>query len=547
MASSSAEKGFTVFCMVLGLLGSSTLVSLLSSTMLDLRAMRQEKQNKLRTLRRYLSEFSVSSALACRVTNQVVQRLRSPKLLTAEMVPALDLVSSSLLAELKTAVCTPHLLTSPIFRYFAIIDESWQAGLCSQAIQMDSLSASDTIFEAGCVAEAVYIAVHGQMKYVQEPGSSPVEFTTEDMVDRDAWLCEAALWCQWIHVGTVECLSSCKVMTINLSDFVSSVTSHGNFRIVVAEYGRQFTLRVASAVPPNTSWPTDLSVPFTDFGDLLWSMPKHIAAKVSSDMLPLIGIGSFGNMSGRGAIDKISEEIAEGACVLAPDGPSSVLRVVAVVVFHVTNKDGKVLAQLGKIEDGIVSASCSWPGAKRKQGENVEGCIARILDTKFPELSNLVQVKGFTSEDRIEKNRSLQVSTNYFKLVCAMQLVSDFTAPICTFPHASFESLVKKRVSIVNKQASVRGWGERRVDMNFIDLSSREVYLFGTERRGTFCAWLEMSELRDLQSSAGSALLADQFSNIKLPAEDASPSCPSDGVFDEPGDDESTDSAVRDI
>mmetsp|Transcript_115926 Transcript_115926/g.368640 ORF Transcript_115926/g.368640 Transcript_115926/m.368640 type:complete len:722 (-) Transcript_115926:474-2639(-) len=529
-ASTPGERGFTVICMLLGLVGSSTLVSVLSSTMVELKTTQQEKQNKLRTLRCCLGESGVNPALACRVTNQVTKRLRIPKLLTADMVPALDLLSSSLLATLQASICMPHLLIKPMFQYFAMSDELWQASLCSRAIKIDSFSASDSLFQAGAPAEAAYVAVQGQMRYVQVPGSSSVAFTTEQLVDRDAWVSEAALWCHWLHVGTVECLSPCKVMTLDLAEFVKAVQKHRKFRAVVAEYSRQFTLRVSSAGPPSTSWPTDLSVALTDFGHLLWSMPKRVAAQVSLELVPFMRVDhSFfhrGNYPSRVLIDKASAEVAAHACVLAPDGPHSVIRVVAVIAFDLQSEDGKVLAQLGKIEDGVISACCTFPGAKRKQGESVEDGIPRILKTKFPELSKVVQVTGFRSEDSIARNDTLQVRTKYLKLVCAMQLTGAFAAPICRMPHKSVvDSLSKGRRSIFEAQATAVS----RMD---IDLSSLDVYFFGTKKHGSFCAWLEISMFQDLQSSAGSAFLSNQLSRIRFPNEDVSP-FPSEGFADE--------------
>jgi len=30
-----------------------------------------------------------------------------------------------------------------------------------------------------------------------------------------SWLCEAALWTEWVHVGTVEAVSPCSIMVVD--------------------------------------------------------------------------------------------------------------------------------------------------------------------------------------------------------------------------------------------------------------------------------------------------------------------------------------------
>eukprot|EP00971_Amphidinium_carterae_P314111 6243499-Amphidinium_carterae.2 len=44
--------------------------------------------------------------------------------------------------------------------------------------------------------------VKGLLAYTQEPDSAPVENAHTIAVKAGRWICEAALWSQWIHVGT---------------------------------------------------------------------------------------------------------------------------------------------------------------------------------------------------------------------------------------------------------------------------------------------------------------------------------------------------------
>merc|ERR1712203_930543 len=87
------------------------------------------------------------------------------------------------------------------------------------------------------------------------------------------WISEAALWSNWIHVGSMTVQRTSRILTIKAEELIAIVvdcntTANGAFLNEVKAYGRRFHFRVISAVPPIVSWPTDLHVPDTGFADL---------------------------------------------------------------------------------------------------------------------------------------------------------------------------------------------------------------------------------------------------------------------------------------
>merc|ERR1719282_1240428 len=126
----------------------------------------------------------------------------------------------------------------------------------------------DEIFVPGTMADACYFVIEGSLNYIQSSESSPVTNLTRTPVRAGQWVCEAALWSHWIHVGTLTTESS-QLLSIYANKMAPLLQRNRLIHDITVEYCRHFHNRITSAIPPNAPWPTDLSVPFTEYSDIV--------------------------------------------------------------------------------------------------------------------------------------------------------------------------------------------------------------------------------------------------------------------------------------
>merc|ERR1712079_596830 len=167
----------------------------------------------------------------------------------------------------------------------------------------------------------------GKLLYTMDPEFTPGLMEMPQNVVEDTWLCEAALWSSWTHVGKLEVERSCQLMTISSYGLIQILPKHPLVGNLTRHYGRMFHLRIPAAVPPHAPWPNDLSVPFTEPSDLL-----------SQE----VGIGLLyrehkkGNISGMNEQEfkELEAELKSEKCALTEGPDGSLERIVSVVAVH---------------------------------------------------------------------------------------------------------------------------------------------------------------------------------------------------------------------
>mmetsp|Transcript_56688 Transcript_56688/g.133024 ORF Transcript_56688/g.133024 Transcript_56688/m.133024 type:complete len:586 (-) Transcript_56688:1537-3294(-) len=95
------ERFFTIFCVILGILCSGSIVSTLTAKMMQVMMKNKQHAERLNGLRNFLRQKSISRSLAMNVQKMVVDRMSAKRPLTAEDIPALQLLSLALRAKLQ--------------------------------------------------------------------------------------------------------------------------------------------------------------------------------------------------------------------------------------------------------------------------------------------------------------------------------------------------------------------------------------------------------------------------------------------------------------
>lgn len=380
----TVERLFSIFCLVFGLLIVSSLVSSLSSTMTQLKLMNQEQTTRMRTLRVFLSQNDVRPRVAMRVQRQASERMARRERLRDKDVPALSFLSSALRDELSYEILGPHLLRHPLVRVCAVIDEGTVHHVCGKAVDRISMGRGDVIFEAGVEAKKVFYLIHGELLYKQSPRYSPVEEVITH-VSKDSWISEAALWTRWKHVGKASCAGAecCELLALDAAAMLEGLMRHAVVKEVVAKYGRLFHAQLVAAGPPHSEYPSDLEVPFTDYGDLVLSMDQETQALIGQATLHVLKKRKDHRSSQR-RIQMLEDEVAAGRCAVHMDGAGQVVRAVAISVVRLLRPDGRLLVHLGRCEDGTIIPLCRLPGGKIGPGDTAREVAERTLDELAP-------------------------------------------------------------------------------------------------------------------------------------------------------------------
>ena len=105
--------------------------------------------NKMKVLRRYLRQVTISPRLSVRMQQQALERLRTQLPLTMENVDVLKMLSLSLRMELKFELCGSHLKRHPLFCIGATLDLQIVQRICVNVVSFLLLALGDRIFLPG--------------------------------------------------------------------------------------------------------------------------------------------------------------------------------------------------------------------------------------------------------------------------------------------------------------------------------------------------------------------------------------------------------------
>mmetsp|Transcript_51887 Transcript_51887/g.123488 ORF Transcript_51887/g.123488 Transcript_51887/m.123488 type:complete len:504 (+) Transcript_51887:1-1512(+) len=254
---------------------------------------------------------------------------------------------------------------------------------------------------------------------MQEPSTSMVQETTKCNIEAGQWLCETALWTVWTHVGTVEAMTMCEMLVITVEKVTSAFTRHQVIRILAAEYCRSFLARLVTACPPVSDWPSDISVPFTDWGEIVLSMMREARIIVGLTALDAARTARRGRfLWGSKAVQRLEDELYTGQSAIILSGPESLERVVGVSALQLEDDEDRVLAQVGvwDAELGTIQAKCCLPGTKLQEMETpAEALKNRVIGEELASLNECIIVTRATKEVERVVSEQYRVPTKYLR------------------------------------------------------------------------------------------------------------------------------------
>eukprot|EP00930_Biecheleria_cincta_P083365 TRINITY_DN7294_c0_g1_i1.p1 TRINITY_DN7294_c0_g1~~TRINITY_DN7294_c0_g1_i1.p1 ORF type:complete len:1209 (-),score=177.78 TRINITY_DN7294_c0_g1_i1:267-3788(-) len=397
----SVERSFNIVCLIFGLFFSSHVVSTFSSAMMNLEMANQHKNHRLRQLKQLLTQSAVDSALAIRVTRQVKERMNSTKLLTEQDVSALELLSASLLKELRYAMHGPLLIRHPLMRLLWNVDVNAVAEICDRAMHLLLIPAGDALFHAQDEASKMYILEAGLMTYT-------LRETMNFEVSSGSYLSEAALWCIWNHRGDAVAVADCKVLFLDAEAMLEALGKYDHPRQLALAYGRRFHSHLQAAYPPSAPYPDDLQVAFTDYSDIVMAMSSREQQLIADISL------NYQLQQRRGGprltdevLAELRQEVMDGKSFIIQDEDGQAERAVNLIVIEL-QQAGKIMAQIGKFQDGELIMEFQRPGGKQRRNELPGQALARII---FKE--RLAAVRDYIDLVNVDRETVLKDSARY--------------------------------------------------------------------------------------------------------------------------------------
>lgn len=497
VASNSWERFANVALLLFGLLLSASLVSTLSALLIGFQMSASARTETLKKLRLFLRQNNVDPLVAIRVRQQVENRLRMEVMLTDRDVPALDYLSATLFSEMRYAMFGQTLIQLPIFRLWNSLSAQVTRSFCADSVENKFLVPKDDVFTAGTEGEVAYHVSSGIVDYVQTPDSSLVLRETVVQVATGTWLCEAALWTHWIHVGTASTDTPCQLICVKADGMMQTLSKHRVIQEVTAEYGRQFHRRVVSARPPQTAWPSDIEVPFAEYAELVVGMSFEARRVVGMDALQHIPAPTLFQWSaaGQDKVAALEKEVSNGTSTLLINAEGNTERVVSVVLIHIDSLGDEMFVQVGKLRDGKRELEVRLPGGKLRPDEMPGDRAKEILLSKLGPVADFMEIVSSRQQVEWKQSKQYAVRTMYIKTIFQALAVDQFQIP---------------SVSLEIADHSLRGGREDSENLFHDSLKPRKLYAFREEDgtislyawvpRDDFEHWVKGGSEKQLQS-----------------------------------------------
>lgn len=507
-----SERGVMIFTLVLGFIFGSVFISFLSAAIVDYEMKRNAKSSSLRDLRRYLAENQVCLATYQRVVKHAEKRLRTSDRLKEGDVDALSHLSRSLITDLRLEIQWPPLRCHPLFHLYELLDEDLPRRFCNDVLSSTDLYVGDELFKECDLAEAAHILTSGLLQYVQAPQTSKVANLTQTDVGPGSWLSEAALFSLWMHVGNAYAKLSSRLLIINATALSKTILRRDPvIHAIAIEYGREFHRRITLSSPPN-AWPNDLVVPSTDYCDIVLSLPLQCQIE--------IGKCAIREIHHSRAADLVNELTSAKAVIILTSN-CEVYRIKSIVVLRVQDEDGaSLLAQIGKVEGGVVTPSVMLPACTLEKGELVSGWLARRLKDKFAFLDGKIEVIQTHRAVIESESKEFGIQTRYYR--------DEVFATFCDghnidLPGVKVKAAVQPSRSHTQKLAPSANFRRytsmaagRTASAVRFESEVRALIHWSDEENATIYSWLSKPEFDYLQSHSGTEWLGTCLKTCKF-------------------------------
>mmetsp|Transcript_113499 Transcript_113499/g.327776 ORF Transcript_113499/g.327776 Transcript_113499/m.327776 type:complete len:489 (+) Transcript_113499:373-1839(+) len=219
------ERVFAVVIFVIFFLVAAVFVSSMTSSLTQLNMLADGSSREIATLRWYLKENSITSALSARILRTVNRALKAQRAdIPEDSVDLLKHLSEPLRMELHFEQYKPIFDNHPFFKRYSRECPGAMRKVCHLAVSYETVAAGDIVFAEGDImpTPAFFIVVHGGMSY--EHGLS---HKTTPVAAGD-WAAEGPLWMEWAHQGTLTASDETKLCMLGARQFQEIVGKYSH-------------------------------------------------------------------------------------------------------------------------------------------------------------------------------------------------------------------------------------------------------------------------------------------------------------------------------
>ena len=319
-----------------------------------------------------------------------------------------------------------RMISLPVFNLWDTQGSSIISDICFETATYNHLVNDDHLFHDGTDAKGAFCVVSGRLSYLQSPEKSAVDTFQEQKMERDTWLCEAALWTYWVHVGTCEAMSTSQVVLVQSTPLAAVVQRNRHVRELAVAYASAFHTRLVQCSCIESEI-TDLVVPGAEFEDVVETLPREARRMLEEVALEKEIALTPKKTSYWRALQNLDYKVAHDGCFLFYNGDKQLHRVVwsTCARFRQRCDTNLFLVVLGSVEDGHVTATCRLLETEGSGRDDIDASLRTLIDLELSSVSPWLKTLSVSGPADIgwEDDRNFCLQSKYKRLM--FELVYD--------------------------------------------------------------------------------------------------------------------------
>jgi hypothetical protein len=241
----SSERVYAILMMFSGMLVFSFFTAYITNALVQVSANQTEGSKQLWLLRRYLRQNKVPTMLTYRVLRYAEFKCKSTKeTLPESRVTIIEELSDHLRSELRYECNFTIVVQHPLFENCFCISDVALHQMSILAFSSKAFAAADSIFKSQSWQRHMYFVCKGELYYkkVTTPISEKASAGEglERVIMRNEWMCEPALWVQWMTRGSVIADTDCEVVLVDVKAFAECAKNDEIIYAMVTLYAENY-------------------------------------------------------------------------------------------------------------------------------------------------------------------------------------------------------------------------------------------------------------------------------------------------------------------
>jgi len=255
---STNEYLFCIAVVVMGLVGFSTIVSRITTLLLEIQNMRADTTQELWKLRRYFRQNCVPVELGRRIVRYLEYNEERKRVMVQESeLPLLETLTPQLRNQLHYVGYMLALREHPLFRNMEQISDVMMHRICENTLREKPLAKKDALFFQGEVGLHMTVVVSGEMLYSQKTQrgrsscldchSSAASFHMKGVdtlskkvpLGKNTFLGEHVLWVHWRYCGDAYADTECNVISLDAQAFGETIQRCPYMQCYIGRYAQR--------------------------------------------------------------------------------------------------------------------------------------------------------------------------------------------------------------------------------------------------------------------------------------------------------------------